>query len=139
MPLLYPLSVRKKSISFSMYEDLSNPLTAELRWNSVVEPIVPIVKEYDHWVASWSSFTNLEFAEGVQHKIGNYILSREKSRFNHTTPFSEKKDHYLNTSHYSITKNVFNSNDHWNKQKINQATNSLAAKAEAYWNLNQLG
>ena len=135
------VSITDKKIHFLLtrIEDISNPLNSELRWNSVVEPIVPIVKEYQEWAVAWNSFTNLEFAEGVQNKIGNYVLSREKSRFNHATPFSEKKDHYLNTSFYSITKNVFNNNNAWNKQKINQATRSLAAKAEGYWNLNSIG
>lgn len=133
-------NITDKKIHFLLtrIEDLSNPLNSELRWNSVVEPIVPIVKEYDHWAAAWSSFTNLEFAEGIHRKIGNFVLSREKSRFNHATPFSEKKDHYLNTSFYSITKNVFNNNNSWNNQKINQATRSLAAKSEEYWNLNSI-
>lgn len=133
-------SISDKKIHFLLtrIEDITNPLNSELRWNSIVEPIVPIVKEYEEWAVAWNSFTNLEFAEGVQHKIGNYVLSREKSRFNPATPFSEKKDHYLNTSFYSITKNVFNNNNAWNKQKINQATRSLSAKAEEYWNLNQL-
>lgn len=133
-------SITDKKIHFLLtrIEDISNLLNSELRWNSIVEPIVPIVKEYEEWAVAWNSFTNLEFAEGVQYKIGNFVLSREKSRFSHATPFSEKKDHYLNTSFYSITKNVFNNNNAWNKQKINQATRSLAAKAEEYWNLNQL-
>lgn len=133
-------SISDKKIHFLLtrIEDLSEQITTELRWNSVVEPIVPIVKEYDHWAAAWGAFTNLEFAEGIQHRIGNYVLSREKSKFNHASSFSEKKEHYLNTSFYSITKNVFNNNNSWNKQKINQATRSLAAKAEEYWNLNQM-